>query len=104
MIAGRRQRVVSMAEKTLLLRIHGGVQGVGFRDFVQRAARALGIRGWVRNRTDGTVEALIRGEESALHNLVQRCRVGPRAAQVERVDVSASEDEVAADFEMRPTL
>jgi acylphosphatase len=68
--------------------IHGDVQGVGFRYFVTRRARHLGIRGWVRNRQDGAVELEAEGERPALEQLLQAVREGPRAAHVTRVEAS----------------
>jgi len=70
------------------LRIHGRVQGVGFRAFVFREARLLDIDGWVRNRSDGSVEALIWGGEDAVDALLLRVREGPRWGKVDRVDVT----------------
>jgi acylphosphatase len=66
--------------------IHGDVQGVGFRYFVMRKARPLGIRGWVRNRHDGAVELEAEGERQVLEQLLEAIRQGPRAAHVTRVD------------------
>ena len=63
--------------------IYGYVQGVGFRFAVQRA----GVSGWVRNRPDGAVEAVFEGEPDDVDSLVDFCRRGPRAADVERVEV-----------------
>jgi acylphosphatase len=67
--------------------VHGFVQGVGFRYGVERAARQRGVAGWVRNRPDGTVEAVFEGEPDAVAALVRFCEEGPRGASVERVDV-----------------
>ena len=66
--------------------IHGDVQGVGFRYFVTRHARPLGIKGWVRNRPDGAVELVAEGERPVLEQLLVNVRQGPRAADVTRVD------------------
>jgi acylphosphatase len=68
--------------------VHGSVQGVGFRASVLRAAAARGVGGWVRNRPDGTVEAVFEGEPDAVEALVDFCRRGPRSASVSRVDVT----------------
>jgi len=73
--------------------VHGRVQGVGFRYATVEAARDAGVRGWVRNRRDGTVEAWLQGPDDAVARTIAWARRGPRAARVERVDV----DEVAAD-------
>ena len=66
--------------------IHGDVQGVGFRYFVTRSARPLGIRGWVRNRPDGAVELEAEGERQVLEQLLEVVRRGPRGAHVTRVE------------------
>ena len=70
--------------------IHGDVQGVGFRYFVMRTARPLGIRGWVRNRPDDAVEVVAEGERRVLEQLLEAVREGPRAAHVVRVDADWS--------------
>lgn len=69
--------------ETVRLRIEGRVQGVGFRAFVEREATALGLDGWVRNRRDGGVEAVVSGPADAVRELVRRCRIGPTAARVD---------------------
>jgi acylphosphatase len=69
--------------------IRGTVQGVGFRDALQDEARRLEVSGWVRNRRDGTVEALVRGPEAAVEALVRWCRRGPPLARVTGVSVEA---------------
>jgi acylphosphatase len=71
--------------------VRGRVQGVGFRWFVEREAHILGITGWVRNRTDGTVEVLAIGTRDQLSGLRSRLREGPRAARVDDVDESEAE-------------
>lgn len=77
-----------MAQKRLSARIHGRVQGVGFRFFVIDAARELGVVGYVRNTSDGGVEVVAEGEEGLLARLLGLLREGPRAAHVTHVDVS----------------
>lgn len=72
----------------LRLRIEGRVQGVGFRYWVVREARALGLRGWVRNRADGSVEAMAAGAPDALDAFVAACRKGPRGARVDVLQTS----------------
>lgn len=67
--------------------ITGRVQGVWFRGSTQAEARARNVRGWVRNCPDGTVEALLEGEEEAVRTIVEWCRRGPPGAKVVRVDV-----------------
>jgi acylphosphatase len=72
-----------MNAKRLL--IAGRVQGVGFRDWLVEQAEALGLDGWVRNRADGSVEALIAGETDAVEELARLCRRGPRLAVVRSI-------------------
>src|SRR6267142_231989 len=71
--------------------IRGRVQGVGFRWFVEREAHILGIAGWVRNRSNGTVEVLAMGTRDQLSGLRSRLREGPRAARVDDVEESEAE-------------
>jgi acylphosphatase len=66
--------------------ISGRVQGVGYRIWMQRKAEALGVSGWVRNRPDGAVEALLAGETAAVEELARLCRRGPRFAEVVRIE------------------
>ena len=71
-------------------RVHGDVQGVGFRYFLMREAQRLGLRGWVRNRDDGTVEFVAEGRRQDLDRLREAAERGPQMAQVERVDAEWS--------------
>src|SRR4029077_752941 len=66
--------------------VHGDVQGVGFRYFLMHEARRLGLRGWVRNRDDGTVEFVAEGSRADLERLKEAAERGPRMARVERMD------------------
>lgn len=91
------------------LLIHGLVQGVGFRTMLAWEARQMGVSGWVRNRREGTVEALLQGEAAAVANLIAWARSGPPGAQVTHIDVSAEEAadgaaEMMTDFAQLPTL
>ena len=80
----------------------GRVQGVGFRYFVWREAEALGVHGWVRNRADGTVEALARGTKEELDRLQDRLQEGPRWSRAVSVSVAEESDEdVGQAFEIR---
>lgn len=80
----------------------GRVQGVGFRYFVWREAGALGVHGWVRNRADGTVEALAQGTNEELDRFLDRLQEGPRWSRVMSVTVTDESDEdVAQGFEIR---
>ncbi|WP_374487001.1 acylphosphatase [Zoogloea sp.] len=69
-----------------LLRIHGSVQGVGYRNAFHAQALHLGLAGWVRNRSDGTVEALVAGPAAAIDTIIEWARRGPPAARVSRVE------------------
>jgi len=68
--------------------VHGRVQGVWFRDSVRRLAEERGVRGWVCNNADGTVEAVFEGERERVETLVAFCERGPSGARVERVEVA----------------
>lgn len=74
---------------TLHLVIHGRVQGVFFRDSMRREAQRLALTGWVRNTTEGTVEAMVQGEKNAVDNIVQWAHHGPERAQVIKIEVAA---------------
>jgi acylphosphatase len=65
--------------------IRGRVQGVGYRAWVENRARAHGLEGWVRNRRDGSVEALFAGPSEVVADLITRCRRGPSTARVDEV-------------------
>lgn len=71
--------------KTLHLQITGRVQGVWFRESMRREAERLGVVGWVRNRPDGSVEAVAQGAPEAVDALVEWARIGPPQARVERI-------------------
>lgn len=86
-----------------LLRIHGLVQGVGYRNAMHAEARRLGLAGWVRNRLDGTVEALIAGPPAAIDDILVWCRRGPPAAIVSRVDSQSAPLPPANGFTREPT-
>ena len=77
--------------KRLVAIVYGRVQGIGFRYFTQAQARRLGLTGHVRNRWDGAVEVMAEGQEEALRRLLNKLRIGPRAAVVERVEVDWQE-------------
>lgn len=90
--------------RTARIRITGRVQGVAFRDWMERTASDLGVTGWVRNRRDGSVEAVISGEPALVADMLELCRRGPPAASVRDVEVLAEEDDASfSDFEIKPT-
>jgi acylphosphatase len=78
-------------EITVHLWIRGRVQGVGYRESMRLVAQALDVKGWVRNRNDGRVEALIQGDEPAVERLIAWCHNGPPGANVEYVDAQLAE-------------
>jgi acylphosphatase len=86
------------------LRIEGRVQGVGYRDWLIREAGRRGLAGWVRNRTDGSVEAVIAGDEPAVMELLTLCRRGPLLARVDRIDESFCDLPEEPGFRRMPTL
>ena len=91
--------------RTVQVRIEGRVQGVGYRVWMQRTAIEHGLRGWVRNRRDGAVEAVIEGSEADVAAMLEACRQGPRpAAFVERVEIVADIDGGFTGFEVRETV
>jgi acylphosphatase len=71
--------------------VHGDVQGVFFRDTCRREAQAAGVRGWVRNNPDGSVEAVFEGEDAAVETLCRWCEKGTSHSRVDRVDVRAED-------------
>ena len=85
------------------LQIEGRVQGVGFRAFVEREAQKRGIRGWVRNRRDGTVETLLIGDEALVAEMEAACRRGPAFAHVTVLERHRAADDGALGFEQRQT-
>lgn len=87
---------------TLRLKIHGQVQGVGFRASLAREARRHGLAGWVRNRLDGTVEAVVAGDAAGVEALARWATQGPPAARVSRVEVEPTTGAFTG-FETRPT-
>lgn len=87
-----------------LLRIHGTVQGVGYRNALHAQARHLGLAGWVRNRSDGTVEALVAGPAAALDTITEWARRGPPAARVSKVVWESSSPPESPGFTRADTL
>jgi acylphosphatase len=78
---------------TRRLRIHGRVQGVFYRESMRERADQLQVTGWVRNRSDGTVEAIVQGKAFDVDALIEWARRGPEAAKVEKVEIEAADRE-----------
>jgi ADP-ribose pyrophosphatase len=92
------------AQRSVLLRISGVVQGVGFRDWLGRTAQAARVAGWVRNRRDGSVQAFVQGARDRCDRVIADCRQGPPAARVTRIDARPQPfDAALRRFELRPT-
>jgi acylphosphatase len=87
------------------LRITGLVQGVSYRASFEEQARALGLAGWVRNRHDSSVEAVVRGDDQAIERMLAWARRGPPAARVDDVSVSEVQDSEVGEprFRVLPT-
>lgn len=85
--------------KIVHLSIKGKVQGVGYRAFVELQAELLDLEGWVRNRRDGSVEAVVAGDEGTVERLLKECTKGPPASRVAAIDVIDATEEMLG---MRP--
>lgn len=83
--------------------VHGRVQGVWYRGWAVETARALGLTGWVRNRGDGTVEAVVAGDAAAVSRFIAEAHRGPAAARVTAIDVSDCPPQDFDGFGQRPT-
>jgi acylphosphatase len=83
------------------VRVTGRVQGVFFRAWTQKQANELGVSGWARNAPDGSVEAHLTGQESAVDKLIERLHEGPPSAVVSRVDVTEAEPEPGEGFQVK---
>ena len=90
--------------RTVHVVVSGHVQGVWYRGWTVESARALDLRGWVRNRRDGTVEAVFGGPEPAIEIMLARCHSGPPAAQIDSVSVVAWDGETGTSFYQLPTI
>lgn len=97
-------------QRRVRVRIEGRVQGVGFRYWTQTTAIGLGLRGWVRNRRDASVETVFVGAAGVVDAMLARCREGPNGAGVLAVTIIDTDHATAADlgafsgFEIRPTV
>lgn len=91
-------------QRTVQVRIEGSVQGVGYRAFTHWNAAELGLDGWVRNRRDGSVEAVFQGPAEVVEIMLIRCRRGPPDAVVTRVEIIGEGVGAFSGFEIRPTV
>lgn len=89
---------------SLKVHVHGFVQGVGFRDFLMMAAQQNKLDGWVRNRSDGSVEALVSGATKSVEAFVSSATKGPQGAKISAVDLHNSEPPADKGFVRRPSL
>ena len=89
------------ANRCILVRISGRVQGVGFRDWTQREASDLGLSGWVRNLASGEVEALVSGPPGKVDAMLAACRRGPPLARVDDVKVTETTERAKGSFSVR---
>ncbi len=89
---------------SLRLRIEGFVQAVGYRNFTIVEARKLALDGWIRNRSDGTVEVLVSGPTKTVETFVGLCMRGPPGARVNNVELHKAEPPEAKGFNRRPSL
>ena len=92
-----------MSHACVHVTIHGRVQGVGFRSWVEKNAIAQSLTGWVRNKSDGTVEAMFCGEPETVEAMVEACERGPLPANVLRVERKMPDAPPPADFKQLPT-
>jgi acylphosphatase len=83
--------------------ISGRVQGVGYRVWTRSQARQKGLKGWVRNRADGTVEAVFAGDSAQIKAMLEACYDGPLASRVKTITSQPWQGEIPSDFEQRPT-
>ncbi|HZZ93080.1 MAG TPA: acylphosphatase [Usitatibacter sp.] len=88
---------------TRRLVVRGRVQGVGFRHAMVQEAHELRLHGWVRNRRDGTVEAVIQGPRDDVEHLIEWAERGPNGAVVKNVEITDSDEAALPLFETRPT-
>ncbi len=89
--------------RTVVVALGGRVQGVWFRDWTQKKARALGLSGWVRNRRDGGVEALFSGPATDVETMIAKCGRGSPLSRVDEVQIIEADGFEGEGFEIRPT-
>jgi acylphosphatase len=86
-----------MPEKTFEIKVKGFVQGVGFRRFVFENAKRLGLRGYAKNLSDGSVEVLVTGDEEKIKQLYEACKIGPFLARVEEARIKETNKKIKND-------
>ena len=89
---------------TVRIVITGRVQGVGYRAWLQEEAMELQLSGWVRNRTDGSVEALVHGDKKKVDDLIRACHNGPALSRVDKVTVEPAKYDGQSGFRIEKTL
>ncbi len=94
---------MTAADRTVHTLITGRVQGVGYRAWAAGQARKLGLKGWVRNRRDGSVEAVFSGPAEAIERMLAACRDGPPSALVSNVEISDTAEPLGPEFRVLPT-
>lgn len=90
-----------MTQIAIRIRVTGLVQGVFFRAWTKQKANELGVAGWVRNASDGSVEGHLQGDKTSVQQLVDLLHQGPPSAQVSKVDVEVADPEATDGFEVR---
>jgi acylphosphatase len=93
-----------MTTNTIHVIISGRVQGVGYRAWTVATARTMRVKGWVRNRTNGTVEAIFSGTDEQLAKMIEACYDGPPTARVDAVKQSATQESAGDDFISKQTV
>jgi len=95
---------MTASERIVHVTIAGRVQGVGFRAFVEYEAAKRGLRGWVRNRRDGSVEAAFAGPSDVVDDMLAACRRGPRLSRVDDVKTAPASEDIKDGFAVLPTI
>lgn len=103
MNSSKGEGLVPHAQKTVTVRIEGRVQGVYFRAWTEQTARRLDLEGWVRNRRDGSVEAVFSGPAPQVDDMVRRCANGPQDARVTGVSITDEGGAPPSGFHVLPT-
>jgi acylphosphatase len=89
--------------KSAHVSVTGRVQGVGYRAWTEEQARRRGLSGWVRNRRDGSVEAVVAGDEAAVEEMLAYFWQGPLSARIERVEIADAQEPMTLGFRVLPT-